>query len=111
MTARLAVLVGLEQLGAQAPGLRAETLAGQFAAALVRGPIAGLRPDRPGRDRKDRTAPGPEQATGGPVRLAPARLQQPERHVDPAVSDSAASDTATQPLRHASTPVTPAPLG
>ena len=81
--AGLAVLVGFEQLGPQAPRLDAEALAGQLAAAPVRGLVAGLRPDLPGRDGEHGAAPGTEQAAGGPVRLAPARLEQPERHIDP----------------------------
>src|SRR5271166_4129779 len=93
MTAGYAVPVGLEQLGPQPPRLDAETLAGQLAAALVGGLIAGLGPDRPGRDREDRAAPGPEQAARGPVRLAPARLEQAQRHVD-------ADDAGLVPLNH-----------
>jgi AcrR family transcriptional regulator len=83
MPAGQAVPVGLEQLRPQAPGLDAEALAGQLPAALVRGLVAGLRPDRPGRYREDRAAPGPKQAARLPVRFTPARLEQPQRHVDP----------------------------
>ena len=80
--AAAAVPVRLEQPGPQAPGLDGQTLAGQLAAALAGRLIAGLLPDRPGRDGKDRAAPGSEQPARGPVRLAPARFEQPQRHVD-----------------------------
>ena len=80
--AAAAVPVGLEQPGPQAPGLDGQALAGQLAAALAGRLVAGLLPDRPGRDGKDRAAPGPEQPARRPVRLAPARFEQPQRHVD-----------------------------
>ena len=81
--AAAAVPVGLEQPGPQAPGLDGQALAGQLAAALAGRLVAGLLPDRPGRDGKDRAAPGPEQPARRPVRLAPARFEQAQRHVDP----------------------------
>src|SRR5262249_58675310 len=79
MPAAVPVPIGLEQLGPQPPGLDAEPLAGQLPAEPAGRLVASLRPDRTGRDGKDRAAPRPEQAARGPVRLTPARLEQAQR--------------------------------
>ena len=93
--------VGLEQPGPQAPGLDGQTLAGQLAAALAGRLVAGLLPDRPGRDGEDRAAPGPEQPARRAVGLAPARPEQAERHVDSHHAGPVPVEHAREGLVHA----------
>src|SRR6202042_1738116 len=131
--AGLAVLVGLEQLGPQAPGLDAETLTGQLAAALVRGQTGRggmanteLRrgPSKPRAARSASRQPVSSSPSGMSIPTTACRSgassaarQAPDVTVtagpvcaDDVWAGATSSDTATQPPRHASTPVTHVPL-
>ena len=80
---RPAVLVGFEELAAQAPGLGGQALAGELAAGAVRLGVGRLLPDGPGRYREHGDAAPAERPPGERVGVAPAVGQEPERHVDP----------------------------